>query len=37
MVGLTNEEKKELENLDIRKVELKYKLVLTEKTDEMIG
>ena len=31
MVGLTNEEKKELENMEMRKVEFKYKLVLTEK------
>lgn len=37
MVGLTNEEKKELENMEMRKVEFKYKLVLTEKTDEMLG
>ncbi|HHX0046029.1 hypothetical protein ACY2DA_13330 [Staphylococcus simulans] len=37
MVGLTQQEKRDLDNMDLRKIEFKYKMVLTEKTDEMIG
>ncbi|PTJ28675.1 hypothetical protein BU025_10590 [Staphylococcus simulans] len=36
-VGLINEEKKELEKMKMRKAEFKYKLVLTEKNDEILG
>ncbi|HHO6498346.1 TPA: hypothetical protein ACU3MI_002604 [Staphylococcus aureus] len=37
MVGLTDNERETLLNMDIRKIEFRYKLALTEKTDEMIG
>lgn len=36
MVGLTKKEKQNLAKMDLRKIEFKYKLVLTEKTDEML-
>ncbi|WP_259341272.1 hypothetical protein [Staphylococcus simulans] len=36
-VGLINEEKKELEKMKMRKAEFKYKLVLTENNDEILG
>lgn len=37
MIGLTKKEKEDLCNMDMRKVEFRFKLALTEKTDEMIG
>lgn len=37
MVGLTKAERKRLEKMEQRKLEMKYLLLLTEKTDEMIG
>ncbi|EJD5651480.1 TPA: hypothetical protein PEV65_002560 [Staphylococcus aureus] len=37
MVGLTDNEREILLNMDMRKIEFRYKLALTEKTDEMIG
>ncbi|WP_323703562.1 hypothetical protein P3T86_14000 (plasmid) [Staphylococcus nepalensis] len=37
MVGLTPNEKRILINSEKRKVEFRYKMALTEKTDEMIG
>lgn len=37
MVGLTENERQRLLKMDNRKVEFRYKLALTEKTDEMIG
>ncbi|HDJ2442542.1 TPA: hypothetical protein PP025_002742 [Staphylococcus aureus] len=37
MVGLTDNERVTLLNMDMRKIEFRYKLALTEKTDEMIG
>lgn len=37
MLGLTPNERKILEKSDKRKVEFKYKLALTEKTDEMMN
>ncbi|MCE5086073.1 hypothetical protein [Mammaliicoccus sciuri] len=37
MVGLTDKERERLLNMDMSKIELRYKLALTEKTDEMIG
>ncbi|WP_205347868.1 hypothetical protein [Staphylococcus aureus] len=37
MVGLTDNERETLLNMDIREIEFRYKLALTEKTDEMIG
>ncbi|EHK9596394.1 TPA: hypothetical protein OWW88_002518 [Staphylococcus aureus] len=37
MVGLTDNERETLLNMDMRKIEFRYKLALTEKTDEMIG
>ncbi|EAC3256959.1 hypothetical protein [Staphylococcus warneri] len=36
-IGLTDNEAKELRCMELRKVAFKYKLVLTEKTDEMLG
>lgn len=36
-IGLTDNEAKELRRMELRKVAFKYKLVLTEKTDEMLG
>lgn len=36
-IGLTDNEVKELRRMELRKVAFKYKLVLTEKTDEMLG
>ncbi|HFE2176944.1 TPA: hypothetical protein ACF8LO_002795 [Staphylococcus aureus] len=37
MIGLTEIERKRLSEMEMRKVEIRYKMVLTEKTDEMIG
>ncbi|HDE9484132.1 TPA: hypothetical protein P6W18_002743 [Staphylococcus aureus] len=37
MIGLTEDERKSLLNMEIRKVEFRYKMALTEKTDEMVG
>ena len=37
MIGLTEKEKQRLYEMDDRKVEFRYKMALTEKTDEMIG
>ncbi|HDA9057154.1 TPA: hypothetical protein ACOF4E_002394 [Staphylococcus aureus] len=37
MVGLTENERQRLLKMDDRKVEFRYKMALTEKTDEMIG
>ncbi|EJG0093186.1 MULTISPECIES: hypothetical protein [Staphylococcaceae] len=37
MVGLTDNERETLLNMDMRKIEFRYKMALTEKTDEMIG
>lgn len=37
MIGLTETEKQRLYKMDERKVEFRYKMALTEKTDEMIG
>ncbi|HCY8983427.1 TPA: hypothetical protein O2C08_002711 [Staphylococcus aureus] len=37
MIGLTKKEKQSLYQMDKRKVEFRYKMALTEKTDEMIG
>lgn len=37
MIGLTNNERRTLLNMEKRKVEFRYKMALTEKTDEMIG
>ncbi|WP_176747364.1 hypothetical protein [Staphylococcus sp. HMSC034G07] len=37
MLGLTDKEKDDLYDMDMRKVEFRYKMALTEKTDEMIG
>lgn len=37
MVGLTEKERQALSQMDDRKVEFRYKMALTEKTDEMIG
>ena len=37
MLGLTKNEKEDLFDIDVRKVEFRFKLALTEKTDEMIG
>lgn len=37
MVGLTENERQRLLKMDNRKVEFRYKMALTEKTDEMIG
>ncbi|WP_204177986.1 MULTISPECIES: hypothetical protein [unclassified Staphylococcus] len=37
MLGLTDNEKDDLYDMDMRKVEFRYKMALTEKTDEMIG
>lgn len=37
MIGLTKKEKDDLNNMEERKVEFRFKLALTEKTDEMIG
>lgn len=37
MIGLTDLEIEELKKLDERKLRFKYKMALTEKTDEMIG
>ncbi|HDZ8780157.1 TPA: hypothetical protein RUV46_002694 [Staphylococcus aureus] len=37
MVGLTDNERERLLSMDMRKIEFRYKLALTEKTDEMIG
>lgn len=37
MLGLTNSEKQRLKEMDERKVEFKYKMALTEKTDEMMN
>lgn len=36
MLGLTQAERKRLEQMEMRKLEMKYLLALTEKTDEMI-
>lgn len=37
MIGLTDNERETLLNMDMRKIEFRYKMSLTEKTDEMIG
>lgn len=37
MIGLTSNERKTLLEMDKRKVEFRYKMALTEKTDEMVG
>lgn len=37
MIGLTEKERQSLLQVDDRKVEFRYKMALTEKTDEMIG
>ncbi|MDW4130287.1 hypothetical protein QI229_13270 [Staphylococcus saprophyticus] len=37
MIGLTEDERKSLLNMEKRKVEFRYKMALTEKTDEMVG
>lgn len=37
MIGLTDEEINKLHEMDKRKVEFRYKLALTQKTDEMVG
>ncbi|HDB0883123.1 TPA: hypothetical protein PAX76_002697 [Staphylococcus aureus] len=37
MIGLTENERKTLLGMDKRKVEFRYKMALTEKTDEMVG
>ncbi|HAR3823577.1 MULTISPECIES: hypothetical protein [Staphylococcus] len=37
MIGLTEIERKRLSEMEMRKVEIRYKMALTEKTDEMIG
>lgn len=37
MIGLTEIERKRLSEMEMRKVEIRYKMTLTEKTDEMIG
>ncbi|MEB7678010.1 hypothetical protein NGB25_12955 [Staphylococcus saprophyticus] len=37
MLGLTKKEKEDLFDMDVRKVEFRFKMALTEKTDEMIG
>jgi hypothetical protein len=37
MLGLTHAEKETLKEMDERKVEFKYKMALTEKTDEMLN
>lgn len=37
MIGLTDLEVEELKTLDERKLRFKYKMALTEKTDEMVG
>ncbi|HCW7827916.1 TPA: hypothetical protein PPW44_002566 [Staphylococcus aureus] len=37
MIGLTNNEKQQLLNMDKRKVEFRYKMALTEKTDELFA
>lgn len=37
MLGLSDKEKQKLKEMDKRKVEFKYKLALTEKTDEMLN
>lgn len=37
MIGLTEIERKRLSDMEMRKVEIRYKMALTEKTDEMIG
>lgn len=37
MIGLTDNERETLLNMDISKVEFHYKMALTEKTDEMRG
>ncbi|HCX2553858.1 TPA: hypothetical protein OZJ13_002675 [Staphylococcus aureus] len=37
MIGLTEKERQRLLEMDNRKVEFRYKMALTEKTDEMIG
>ncbi|HCV8805764.1 TPA: hypothetical protein OWU81_002675 [Staphylococcus aureus] len=37
MIGLTDNERETLLNMDMRKIKFRYKMALTEKTDEMIG
>ena len=37
MIGLTDNERKILLAMDKRKVEFRYKMAWTQKTDEMIG
>ena len=37
MIGLTDNERETLLNMDKSKVEFHYKMALTEKTDEMRG
>ena len=37
MIGLTEKERQRLLEMDNRKVEFRYKMALTEKTDEMVG
>lgn len=37
MIGLTEIERKRLSEMEMRKVGIRYKMALTEKTDEMIG
>lgn len=37
MIGLSDSERQSLLNMDNRKVEFRYKMALTEKTDEMVG
>ncbi|EOB8999706.1 hypothetical protein G6X62_12655 [Staphylococcus aureus] len=37
MIGLTEIERKRLSEMEMRKVEIRYKMALSEKTDEMIG
>ncbi|MEX2936569.1 MULTISPECIES: hypothetical protein [Staphylococcus] len=37
MIGLTENERKTLLAMDKRKVEFRYKMAWTQKTDEMIG
>lgn len=37
MIGLTPKEIEEFKKMEYRKVKFKYKMALTEKTDEMCG
>ncbi|HCY1358575.1 TPA: hypothetical protein RXO59_002813 [Staphylococcus aureus] len=37
MIGITDSEKQKLLKMDKRKVEFRYKMALTEKTDELFA